>query len=78
MAQSCAILVKDEIPGHMTLYAGLNNIRFKNMVKPGDLCEVTCTLDERRAQLFFCTATLKVAGKLCCKGQLTFALVPLA
>ena len=22
MAQSCAILVKDEIPGHITLYAG--------------------------------------------------------
>ena len=77
MAQSCAILVKDEIPGHLTLYAGLNNVRFKNAVKPGDLCEVAAVLDERRGDLFFCSATLKVDGKLCCKGQLIFALVPI-
>ncbi len=77
MAQSCAIMVKDEIPGHLTLYAGLDKVRFKNAVKPGDLCEVTATLDERRGQLFFCSAVLKVGGKLCSKGQLTFALVPI-
>ena len=77
MAQSCAILVKDEIPGNITLYAGLDKVRFKNSVKPGDLCEVTAVIDERRGELFFCTATLKVSGKLCCKGQLFFALVPI-
>ena len=37
MAQSCAILVKDEIPGHITLYAGLDKVRFKNPVKPGKI-----------------------------------------
>ncbi|MBR6415058.1 MAG: beta-hydroxyacyl-ACP dehydratase [Bacteroidales bacterium] len=78
MAQSCAILVKDEIPGHMTLYAGLDKIRFKNVVKPGDTVEVTATLDERRGQIFFCSAKLEVGGKLCCKGSLSFALVPLS
>jgi len=78
MAQSCAVLVKDEIPGHLTLYAGLDKVRFKNVVKPGDLVEVTATLDERKGQLFFCSAKLTVDGKLCCKGQLTFALVPKA
>lgn len=77
MAQSCAVIVKDEIPGHMTLYAGLDNVRFKNAVHPGDLCEVTARLDSRRGLLFFCSATLKVDGKLCCKGQLAFALVPI-
>lgn len=76
MAQSCAILVKDEIPGHMTLYAGLDKVRFKNIVKPGDLCEVTATLEDRRGQMFFCKAELKVGKKLCCKGNLSFALVP--
>ena len=42
MAQSCAVLVKDEIPGHITLYAGLNNVKFKNMVKPGVLRANSC------------------------------------
>lgn len=81
MAQSCAILVKDEIPGNMTLYAGLDKVRFKTPVKPGDVCEVTCQLTYRRdsatGKLFFCTAKLEVNGKLCCKGELTFALIPL-
>lgn len=77
MAQSCAILVKDEIPGHLTLYAGIDRVRFKNAVKPGDLCEVSATLVERRGQLFFCSARLTVNGKLCCKGEPSFALVPI-
>ena len=77
MAQSCAILVKDEIPGHLTLYAGIDRVRFKNAVKPGDLCEVSATLVERRGQLFFCSAKLSVNGKLCCKGEPSFALVPI-
>ena len=72
MAQSCAILVKDEIPGNMTLYAGLDKVRFKTPVKPGDVCVVTCQLTDRRdsatGKLFFCTAKLEVNGKLCCKG----------
>ena len=77
MAQSCAILVKDEIPGHITLYAGLDKVRFKNSVKLRDFCEVTGTLDERRGNLFFCSAKLEVGGKLCCRGTLSFALVPI-
>ena len=75
MAQSCALLVKDEIKGKTTLYTGIDNVRFKHMVKPGDLCEVTAVLKKKRGPLFFCEAVLAVAGNICCKGELSFALV---
>lgn len=75
MAQSCALLVKDEIKGHTTLYSGIDNVRFKNMVRPGDTCEITAKLTGRRGMLFFCEAKLEVGGKLCSKGNLSFALV---
>ena len=75
MAQSCALLVKDEIKGKTTLYTGIDNVRFKHPVKPGDLCEVTASLKNRRGTIFYCDAVLKVAGQLCCKGELSFALV---
>ena len=65
MAQSCAVLVKDDIPGHLTLYAGLDKVRFKNVVKPGDVCEITAKLNEKRGSLYFCSAKLEVDGKLC-------------
>ena len=75
MAQSCALLVKDEIKGKTTLYTGIDNVRFKHPVKPGDLCEVTASLKNRRGTIFYCDAVLKVAGQLCCRGELSFALV---
>lgn len=75
MAQSCALLVKDEIVGKTTLYSGLDNVRFKHPVYPGDLCEITAHLKSKRGNLFFCDAELHVDGQLCCKGSLSFALV---
>ena len=75
MAQSCALLVKDEIKGKTTLYTGIDKVRFKQVVKPGDLCEVTARLKNRRGNIFYCESVLKVNDNLCCKGELSFALV---
>lgn len=75
MAQSCALLVKEEIKGKTTLYTGIDKVRFKHLVRPGDLVEVTARLKSRRASLFYCDAVLKVDGNVCCKGELSFALV---
>ena len=75
MAQSCALLVKDEIVGKTPLYSGIDNVRFKHPVYPGDLCEITAHLKSKRGNLFFCDAELHVDGQLCCKGSLSFALV---
>lgn len=75
MAQSCAFLVKDEIRGKTTLYTGIDNLRFKDLVRPGDVCEVTAVLTNRRRSIFYCQAELRVKGTLCCKGDLSFALV---
>ena len=75
MAQSCALLVKNNLVGKSTLYSGISNARFKGVVKPGDLCETTTQLTSKRGHLYFCSAELKVDGKLCCKAELSFALV---
>ena len=75
MAQSCALLVKEDIPGKTTLYTGIDKVRFKNVVKPGDLCEITARLLARKGPIVFCQAELRVKGNLCCKGELSFALV---
>lgn len=75
MAQGCAMLLKDELVGKTPLYSGIDRLRFKAPVHPGDMCEVTATLTGRRANMFFCDAVLSVDGKVCCKGSLSFALV---
>lgn len=75
MAQSCALLVKDEIKGKTTLYTGIDKVRFKHTVRPGDLCDIRARLINRRSSLFYCEAELSVNGHICCKGELSFALV---
>ena len=75
MAQSCALLVKNDLVGKTTLYSGISNAKFKGVVKPGDLCETTTRLTSKRGHLYFCSAELKVDGKLCSKAELSFALV---
>lgn len=75
MAQCCALLVKDDLIGKQTLYSGMNNVKFKHIVRPGDLCEVRARLITRRGPLVCCQAELTVDGNLCSKGDLSFALI---
>ena len=70
--------VQDKIGtgGMAIVYRGIDDVKFKNTVRPGDLCEVTCRIDENKAGIFHCSAKLEVGGKLCCRGKLTFAVIP--
>ena len=76
MAQSCVSLMLDDMPGHLAVYRGIDDVTFKNSVRPGDLCEITCHTLEVKGSLHFCEAKLEVGGKLCCRGKLTIALIP--
>ena len=76
MAQSCTRLMLDVLPGNLAVYRGIDKVTFKNTVRPGDLCEITCRIDENKAGIFHCTAKLEVNGKLCCRGKLAFAVIP--
>ena len=75
MAQSCVYLMLEDLPGHLPVFRGIDEVKFKQSVHPGDLCETICRVDEKKAGIYFCSASLHVGGKLCCRGKLTIALV---
>ena len=75
MAQSCALLLGDEIKSKRPLYTGFDNVRFKNLVRPGDSVVIRSSITDRRQAIVFAKAEAKVNGKLCCRGNLSFALV---
>ena len=75
MGQCSCALVLEELPGRLTFYAGLDNVRFKNQVRPGDLLTVTAHIANRRGLTFFIDAEARVDGNLCAKGTLIFMLV---
>lgn len=75
MAQSCAMLLGDEIRTKRPLYTGIDNVRFKYQVRPGDTIVIRSTITDRRQSLIFVKAEAKVDGKLCCRGNFSFALI---
>lgn len=74
MGQCTCALLLDVLPGRLTFYAGLDNVRFKRQVRPGDLITVTSHIANRRGLTFFIDAEASVDGKLCAKGSLIFML----
>ena len=75
MGQCSATLLLEELPGRLPFYAGLDKVRFKNQVRPGDVITVTSHIANRRGLTFFIDAEARVDGKLCVKGELIFMLV---
>lgn len=75
MAQACGLLIGDEITGKTPVYTGLDKVRFRNSVRPGDEIRVTARIERRMGNFFFAAAEAHVGDKLCVQGKLSFALL---
>jgi 3-hydroxyacyl-[acyl-carrier-protein] dehydratase len=75
MAQTgaVAVLSEEENRGKMALFAGIDGVRFKRIVEPGDELELTCELERVRGPIGRGAATARVEGELAARGTLTFA-----
>jgi 3-hydroxyacyl-[acyl-carrier-protein] dehydratase len=76
MAQTGAVAVlSDEANrGKLALFAGIDDVRFKRIVQPGDELELTCEVDRLRGPVGRGKATATVGGELAVRGTLTFAI----
>lgn len=74
-AQSSCLLMAEAVKGKITLYAGMNNVKFKNPVKIGDTAEFTCTHIRSLGPFHFIKAEGRVEGKIVMSGELSFALI---
>jgi 3-hydroxyacyl-[acyl-carrier-protein] dehydratase len=50
-------------PGGVPVATRMNNVKFRNMVRPGDTIEIVVELAERMADAFFLKAAVTVGGK---------------
>ena len=76
MAQSSFILMLGETAGKRTLYTGINNVKFKNPVHPGDTVTITSSLVRVRKPFYFLKGEVRVGESLCMQGEFSVALVP--
>jgi 3-hydroxyacyl-[acyl-carrier-protein] dehydratase len=78
MAQTgaVAVLSQEENRGRIALFAGIDDVRFKRIVEPGDELELECRLEAVRGPVGRGKATARVGDELAARGTLTFAVEP--
>ena len=75
MAQTgaVAVLSQEENRGRIALFAGIDDVRFKRIVRPGEELTLTCDLESMRGPIGRGKARATVDGELAVRGTLTFA-----
>lgn len=76
LAQSACILLRDKITEHtLPMYTGMNNVKFRSPVRPGDTVTVRCSIDRAKHPFYFAKGTVSVGDRLCASGDFSFALM---
>lgn len=70
-----AILSMEENKGKNALFGGIDKLRFKKMVVPGDTLKLEVKIIKRKGPVGIGEAIATVDGKVAAKGELTFAVV---
>jgi 3-hydroxyacyl-[acyl-carrier-protein] dehydratase len=68
-----AVLSLDENRGKLVLFAGIDDLRFKRVVRPGDVLTLECRLERMRGPIGKGSVRATVDGELAVRGMLTFA-----
>ena len=70
-----AVLSADDYRDKLALFAGIDNVRFKRQVRPGDTLRLEVELRQIRRGVGMGSGTATVEGELACRGDIMFALV---
>lgn len=74
LAQSaCVLLWEQQIPGTLPMYTGLDQVKFRSPVGPGDEVRTQCSLTRVKHPFYFGEGTVTVDGRLCVSARFSFA-----
>lgn len=68
-----AVLSQPENAGKLALFAGIDDVRFKRVVRPGDTLTLECQVETVRGPIGRGKVRATVDGALAVRGTLTFA-----
>jgi len=72
-AGAVALLSVPENRGRIAFFAGIDKVRFKRQVTPGDTLRLECRITRTRGPIGWGDASASVDGELACSGELMFA-----
>jgi len=69
-----ALLSQPRLAGKIAFFAGIDGVRFRRVVVPGDTLTLTVELTRMRSRVGKGTGEARVDGQLAAEGEFTFAL----
>ena len=76
LAQSACVLMQNVMSeGKLPVYTGLNNVKFRSPVKPGDTVETKCHIKRAKHPFYFAEGTVGVDGQICVSAEFSFAII---
>jgi len=80
VAQVGAILIlsKAENREKLIVFMGIERVRYRRPVHPGDVVEIEAVVKRLRSRMGSLSGAARVNGQVVCDGTMTFALVPKA
>lgn len=74
LAQSTCVCLSGAIEkGKLPFFTGLDKVKFRRQVKPGDLFETKCEITRVKEPFYFAKGTGSVNGKVCVSAEFSFA-----
>lgn len=70
-----AILSMEEYKGKLAVFAGIDKLRFRKQVTPGDVLRMEVELIAIKRSIGKAKALAMVEGKIVCEGELMFAII---
>lgn len=75
IGQASSMLFKDQMTEQVTpYYVGMDKVRFKKTVRPGDLVATTSSLIRSKLNVYVVKGEARVDGQLCSSGEFSFLL----
>jgi 3-hydroxyacyl-[acyl-carrier-protein] dehydratase len=75
-AGAVALLADERYAGRLPLFGGVEDVRFRRMVRPGDELRLEVTIERLTARGGWGRGTATVEGQETCRARLLFALAP--
>ena len=75
LAQSACVLMEDALTeGMLPVYTGLNQVKFRSPVRPGDTIETRCSIKRAKHPFYFAEGTVSVGDRLCVSAEFSFCI----
>lgn len=74
IAQAAGALLREQLPGKTTLYAAMDQVRFRRMVRPGDRVDVSCRITRSKLNVYVVAGEARVSDAVCASGVFSLML----